>query len=81
MQALTFGIATFHHLLKILSSGVEISMKNGHFDLEDEKPRRCLEKLGTNHPGTWRDIPKQQRLQSCIDYDVHLFLSRLRVEL
>jgi hypothetical protein len=43
MQVLAFGIATFHHLLKILSSRVEITMKNGHFDLE-EKNREAVSK-------------------------------------
>jgi len=56
-------------------------MKNGHFDLEDEKPRRCLEMLGTSHSVTWGDIPKQRRPQSCIDHEVPIFLSRLRLKL
>jgi hypothetical protein len=43
MQALAFGIATFHHLLKILSSRVETSMTSGHFDLE-EKNRDAVSK-------------------------------------
>jgi len=66
--------------VRALILGYMKSLSYGHIDLEDEKPRRCLEALGTNHPVMWRDIPKQRRPQLRIDHEVPLFLLRLRVE-